>query len=248
MLPKKSGIEIMSYPPAKVFINGKESGMTPYKNTTLKPGEVEVKLETDDNKWSRKVQLDNNINTVIDWEMGKEEKLSGGYILYMEKTGDNKNAGLLINVNPDKTAVAIDNEIKGFSPLRIENVTEGDRQITLSYPGFKTVNVFVKAVVGYQLIVEAKLVEEGIDAMLTPTPAVSGVSPTVSELRPMVVIKETETGWLRVRQEASSGSMEVAKIKPGEKYLLVEENTDWYKIDLGNGISGWISAKYAGKL
>jgi len=244
-LPKKSGIEIMSYPSAKVYINGKESGMTPYKNTSLKPGDVEIGLGTEDYKWTRKIQLNNNINTVIDWEMGKEEKQGGGYILYMEKTGDSKKAGILVNVNPDKAAVAVDNEIKGYSPLRMEDLTEGDRQITLSYPGYKTVNVFVKAMVGYQLIIEAKLVEENIvqSDTITPSPI-----PTLGETKIMVIIKETETGWLRVRQEASSGSVEVARTKPGEKYPLISENTEWYKIDLGNGKTGWISAKYADKL
>jgi len=243
VLPKKSGIEIMSYPPAKVLINGKESGMTPYKNTTLKPGDIEIGLETNDYKWSKKVRLNNNINTVIDWELGKEEKQSGGYVLYMERTGNSKNSGILVNVNPDKAAVAIDGEIKGFSPLRIDSVTEGDRQITLSYPGFKTVNVFVKAVPGYQLIVEAKLIEEGVENLPTPT-----ITPTVGEKITMVVIKETETGWLRVRQQANSESGEIARVNPKDKYPLMEENQGWYKIDLGGGKEGWISAKYADKL
>ena len=42
--PKKSGLEIMSFPVAKVYLNNKEVGITPYKNMNLKPGENEIKL------------------------------------------------------------------------------------------------------------------------------------------------------------------------------------------------------------
>jgi uncharacterized protein YgiM (DUF1202 family) len=63
----------------------------------------------------------------------------------------------------------------------------------------------------------------------------------------MITIKETETGWLRVRESANGSSTEVAKVKPGEKYKMLAEVTDWYQIDLGNGKTGWVSAKYAEK-
>jgi uncharacterized protein YgiM (DUF1202 family) len=62
-----------------------------------------------------------------------------------------------------------------------------------------------------------------------------------------IKIKETETGWLRVRESSSSASKEVAKINPGATYTMLEETRDWYKIDLGNGTNGWISTSYGEK-
>jgi uncharacterized protein YgiM (DUF1202 family) len=62
-----------------------------------------------------------------------------------------------------------------------------------------------------------------------------------------VIIKETETGWLKVRENNSASSKEVIKVKPGEQYVLLSEEKDWYKIDLGSSKSGWISATYAEK-
>lgn len=238
LAPKKSGVEIMSYPPAKVYIDGKEMGMTPYKNNELKPGEVEIKLATNDKTWTKKIELHNNINTVIDWELSGEEKEFGGYILYMEKTGD-KNAGLLVNTVPEKAAVQIEGEIKGFSPTRINDIGEGDKQVTLSFPGYKSLNVFIKSVLGYQIVIEGKLIEE------------KGVSEEKKEevlqsrIEKEVVIKETETGWLRVREASSSAAVEVAKVKPGDKYKLIEETVDWYKIAVESSKSGWVSTKYA---
>lgn len=243
LIPKKSGLEVISYPTAKVFINNKEMGMTPYKNNNLQPGAVEVKIDSGSSQWSKSIELQNNINTVVDWEFGKGDKDSGGYILYLEKTGDNKNAGLMVNSTPDKTAVSIDSEIKGFSPQRFTDIGEGDRQLTLSYPGYKNLDVFMKAINGYQLVVEANLAEEVETIDQTPIATPSSIINQTKQVK----IKETETGWLRVRDTADSNAKEIARVNPNEKYPLLEEKTDWYKIDLGNGKSGWISSKYASK-
>ena len=62
----------MSYPTAKVYINNKEMGSTPYKNLDLKPGENEVKLVAGIREWKKTIDLQNNINTVIDWQFGDD--------------------------------------------------------------------------------------------------------------------------------------------------------------------------------
>ncbi len=243
LIPQKSGLEVISYPPAKVFVDNKEVGMTPYKDTNLKPGVVEVKLSTNNSEWSKKVELQNNINTVVDWEFGKEDKSSGGYVLYLEKTGDTKNAGLMVNAIPDKTAISIDNEIKGYSPLRFDNIVAGDRQLTLSAPGKKNLNVYLKAINGYQLVIDGTLAEEEVVAASDSASLVQS-TPTINTTK-KVTIKETETGWLRVRDTSDNSGKEIAKVKPKEQYNLLEQIQDWYKIDLGTSKSGWISSKYA---
>ena len=50
-----------------------------------------------------------------------------------------------------------------------------------------------------------------------------------------------------MRESSSSSSKEIIRVKPGESYALLEEETDWYKIDLGSSKSGWISTTYAEK-
>jgi len=245
LIPKKSGLEVISYPVAKVYVDNKEVGMTPYKNSGLKPGTIEVKLKTNDQEWSKKVELQNNINTVVDWEFGTDKESSGGYVLFLEKTGDDKKAGLMVNATPDKSAISIDNQIKGRTPQRFNDIGQGDKQLTLSFPSHKNLNVFVKAINGYQLIIDAILAEEKTDedtasTDIQPTPSVANTK--------SVVIKETETGWLRVRDQANNAGEEVAKVKPKEIYPLLEEAAEWYKIDLGNDKSGWVSTKYVEKV
>lgn len=218
-------------------------GSTPYKNMGLKPGENEIKLVSANGEWKRKIDLQNNINTVIDWQFGDSADGDSGYILYLEKTGDKK-AAVLVNTVPDKTTIAIDGQVKGISPIKINNINEGDRQLSASFPGYKDVNVFMKAINGYQLVVNAKLAADksNIDQILPIETTVDSLTTTKK-----VTIKETETGWLRVRDKNSNSGIEITRVKPGESYVLLEEQTDWYKIDLGNGKNGWISATYASK-
>jgi hypothetical protein len=246
---RKSGIEIISYPTAKVYIDGKEAGMTPYKNNSLAPGDVEIKLSTGSADWTKEIHLENGANTVINREFGNTNEESGGYILYFESTGDNKKAGLMVSSNPNRAAVYTDDDIRGYSPIQIDDAGEGDKKLSISFPGYKTVSSYVKLINGYQLVVEAELGKEA--AVITPnadmtSPEISSSSaqlPTTT----IVTIKETETGWLRVRTSADANSAEVARVNPGEKYNLISEVTDWYQIDLGNGKTGWVSAKYAEK-
>lgn len=247
LVARKSAIEINSYPLAKVFLDGKEMGMTPYKNRSLLPKEVDVKLVTNDKEWSKKIILQNNISTVVDWEFGKDNEASGGYVLYLEKTGDKNKAGIMINTNPGKSTVVIDNEVKGLSPIRISNIGEGDKHLALSFPNHKSIDIFMKSVLEYQLVVDAVLPEEEmiIEQKEEKTEDLPiGIS-NISTIN--IKIKETETGWLRVRETSSSVSKEVGRVYPGESYPLIEEKTDWYKIDLGEDKNGWIASSYGEK-
>lgn len=245
---KRSAVEIDSYPVAKVFIDGEEMGLTPYRNRDLAPGEIEVKLKSNDKEWTRKIKLQNNISTVINWEFGNNDSENGGYILYLEKTGDKDKAGLLANTIPNKSTIAIDNEIKGMSPLKINDIGQGDRHITLSYPGHKTIDIFAKSLKGYQLVIESTLAEEAlVENQNENDEPVDNPDLITTPAQKTVTIKETETGWLRVRERNSSTAKEIARVNPGATYPILEEETDWYKIDLGNNESGWISASYADK-
>lgn len=59
-----------------------------------------------------------------------------------------------------------------------------------------------------------------------------------------VQILSTPTGTLNVRSGPSLSYSILTKVKPDEKYTLLEEKSDWYKINV-NGTKGWVSAQYA---
>jgi uncharacterized protein YgiM (DUF1202 family) len=62
-----------------------------------------------------------------------------------------------------------------------------------------------------------------------------------------VQILSTPTGTLNVRDGPGTSYDIITKVKPGEKYELLEEKGDWYKIKLPTE-TGWISSEYAKKL
>lgn len=234
----RSGVEIVSSPMAKVYLNGQELGMTPYKNNNLKAGVNKIKLSDNAGDiWEREIKLENNVSTVINWDFSDE---NSGYILSMEKSGEK--GSLLVNSIPSNAAVSVDGELKGYTPIKIDSLESGDKNVVINYSGYKAVDLIVKMLDGYQLIIDSKLKSENINVgNSSPNP-----SPIVNKT--MVQIKETETGWLRVRKEANNSSVEIGRVKPKEKYEMLSEVKDWYQINLEASGSGWISAKYAEKI
>jgi hypothetical protein len=235
---KKTGIEIMTNPSAKIYINGKNEGNAPYKNNDLKPGEIDLRLEYGEIVVNKKIKLKDGSASVIDWNFGQNEEESGGYVLSMEKTGDKKMVGLIATSTPNKSILSIDDQNLNYTPKKIDNLGEGDKKITISFPSYKSTNIFIGGVKGYRFIIEAKLAkEEVIMSTIEPTPT------SLAEKK-MITIKETETGWLRVRDSSSSAGSEITKINPGESFELIEESGDWVKIKLNDNKSGWVSATY----
>ena len=206
---------------------------------SLKPGEIDIRLDGGDNNyWERRIKLENNVTSVINWNLEKDN--DSGYILSMEKTGEN--GSILVNSNPGGAMVYIDGELKNSSPTKIEGVTEGDRKLSISYPGYKGVNLIVKVVKGYQLVVDAKLGKEQrteITSTIAPIPTQS--------LGPKIKIKETETGWLRVRDAANNSGVELGRAKPGDIFELISESSGWYQISFEDK-DAWVSTKYAEKI
>jgi hypothetical protein len=95
---------------------------------------------------------------------------------------------------------------------------------------------------GYQLIIDTKMEKENITdnaGSVTPMPTIN--------LGPKIKIKETETGWLRVRDSASNNGIEIGRAIPGNTYEMISEGTDWYQIKFGDK-NGWVSTKYAEKI
>jgi hypothetical protein len=57
----------------------------------------------------------------------------------------------------------------------------------------------------------------------------------------LATIKNTSTGWLRVRQ--APGGAEVGKVYPGESYVVLDTSAGWLQILLEDG-TGWVSGTY----
>lgn len=257
-----AALQINTNPPANVFIDGKVLGKTPFQSSEMQSGEITVKLipeSTDEplSSWEGKITLNSGVLTLIERELAYSEESSSGQILTLEKSKDKEKASLTVISNPDGALIHIDGEAKGFTPITIDQVGTGDHQIVLSKDGYLEKSIRARAVAGFKLLVNAKMGEETdfsdtSAATESGTPAPSGKPTTApgssSSSSITIEIKETPTGWLRVRKEASTASAEVGKVNPGEKYEVLEEKNGWYKIEYEEDSEGWISGQYAQKI
>jgi type IV pilus assembly protein PilM len=59
----------------------------------------------------------------------------------------------------------------------------------------------------------------------------------------VVIILETEEGWIDVRQGPDDNYPSVARINAGDSFPLLAEFDNWYRIELTDGTTGWVSGK-----
>ncbi len=250
----QAGLRVVSSPTGSVFISDKMVGRTPYEDK-MKSGEYIVKVipegaSTTAVSWQGKVTLSPGVLTFVNRELGTSDLTSAGETLMMEKIKD-KDAQIAVLTNPDGAIVSLDGQEKGAAPLILRNVSSGDHDVSVSSSGFITRTIKIKATEGYKLTASFQLaVSEG---SITPTPsatssAQTGGGTSNDEMQtPYVLIKDTPTGFLRVRSEPSVNATEAAQVKPGEKYPYLDTSDGWYKIRFDEKNEGWISAQYATK-
>jgi len=266
-------LQISTTPRATVFVDANQVGVTPFFNDNIQSGEHTIKLVPETtvdglSSWETKVDLLPGILTVINRDFGATEALSSGEILSLEKTGRRDKSSIAVISVPDQGVVKIEGEPKGFTPLTIEDLAPGDYQIVISATGYEERIVSASTIGGYKLIINVQLAqqiegieeatesaeteeeeegaeeeeEEETEPTVTPTPKAKVTPPP----KPYVEIKDTPTGFLRVRADSSTDSDELAKLDPGDMYpYLEEEDNGWYKIEYEDGEEGWISGVYA---
>ena len=255
-----AGLEIATTPSSTAFLNGENKGETPYSDKNLKPGTYTLKLvplgSTSLPSYETKLILSSKASTVISRTFTDSELDSSGYTLQLQEEAS---GGTFISVisDPDTVNVTLDDKPSGFTPLSKIAITPGSHSLVVTSPGYLEQTLSVNTVKGYNLIINFKLAGETIT--LTPpepaSPSADSQSPSPSPSamslepsspdKPYVLIGETGTGWLRVRQDASGTSEELGKVDTGEKLKYLDESTDlgWHKVEF-EGSPGWVSGKY----
>ncbi|MEK7182659.1 MAG: PEGA domain-containing protein [Patescibacteria group bacterium] len=242
-----AGILIETEPTATVFLDGEQVGTTPFR-AQRRPSEVTVKLIPFAQgsplvPFETKVTLVSGIETVIKRSFGPTEDESSGEVLLFEKMGG-RVATVAIVSTPDAAQISLDGKTIGFTPRKIEEAEPGQHTLRLSAEGYSPREMNIQTVAGYKLTIIAKL------AKLPEAQEEKKVEETTQQKIQLVEILTTPTGFLRVRTEPSTTATESARVTPGKRYTLLEENEDksWYKIEYEEGKTGWISAQYTKKV
>lgn len=251
--PKLAGVYIETVPSASVWIDGKQVGRTPYRET-FNPSEVLVRLipdsfETPLAPYETKISLVAGVETVIRYEFGETQETSAGDIISFEKNPGTDISLVAVSV-PDSAQLTIDGLEKAFTPHKTSALVAGVHELKFSLTGYEDRVVEVKTHEGYKLTAVAKLAKsQNMDEVEDAT-GEADLKEDKEENKELVEILSTSTGFLRVRSEASTLADEVGQVSPGERYPWVstDEKTGWFEIEFEKGKTGWVSNQYAKKI
>lgn len=250
----KGALQITSTPKSKVYLNGKYIGDTPLCKCDIKDMIVEgeytlelIPLSGGYDSFKQRIQINPRVLTVVDKNYAQKD-LGDASIIGLTQIENKTDAQISVVTFPEGAKVFLDNDLKGKSSILLKNVKDSDHEIKVSKDGFKDKIVRIRSVPGYRLDV---LIYLGLNQNFIASKA--GITPSListdsSKLdKVSVVILNTPTGFLRVRQLPSLSAAEISQVAPGEKYLLLDEQDGWFKIQLADEKFGWISTQYAQK-
>ena len=250
-------ISILSTPKSVVYLDQIQIGNTPIQQK-IKVGEYLIKLIPNKEAsqaatWQGKIKVYKNAVTHVGRALGSSDISTAGEIstvTKMESKPSRDNIGeIAVESEPQGALVFLDLDEKGVAPLILSDVPKGTHELSVFLPGFirRTIKLNVEA--GFRTTTIVKL---AID-QLTPKESTKSANiisnkESSSATGVKVRIKETPTGWLRVRSEPSVNASESAKVNPGESYALIEEQPNWYKILFNDEQEGWVAAQYSEKV
>ncbi len=189
--------------------------------------EVEQKLQIGENLWQAPLEVkDKNGSAVFSEEPLLQDRfpLTVRWLLY-----EKDNAQLLLVQETKERLGQRDYKIGAIEQLKVE---AGDNSDLLYLVGEATLMV-------------RELIEIPQDI---PTPEVSLTpSPSPAAIQAMVVVRDTPTGWLNVREGSGTTYPMITRVYPGESYLLLEEKNEWYKIKIDEDTAGWVFSGYVDK-
>lgn len=265
--PKEGELRVESNPTVSIFLDNKHIGRSPYREK-VKAGEYTIRLVPESTigdiaPWQAKISVGANLLTFVNAILSESELASAVDVLWLEKSVAAK-PELSVITNPDGASVVIDDATKGITPITISDLAVGDHNLTVTSPGFLTRTMKIKLTSGYKLIASLKLALSATGTssdtsgasqsaiLTTPTPTLKAGTKTATSSastqtppKPYVVIKDTPTGFLRVRMEPSTSATEAGRVNPGEMYHIFSEQSSWYQISYDGTNKGWISGTYA---
>ena len=249
----KGALQITSNIKAAAYLDNKPIGDTPLchceGNDTIESGKHELRIVPEDRSFapfSAKIEINTGVLTAVDRTF-LPGSFASAYILTLAKNNSSDPQFFIASI-PEGALVELDGESKGITPILLDPLSASEHEVEIQKQGFSKKTVRIRAVPSYRVVLNVLLgtksgVDESIEApdqKITPTQA-------ASIKQDLVLIKDTPTGFLRVREQATTASREVGRVNPQETYVFLDENTSWFKIELRDKTIGWVSKQYAEK-
>lgn len=233
-IKQRSGVSITTSPAdATVYLNNREVGKTPHEVKDLEVGEYIVRLEKDQDLWQGSVRLNSGTVTIVNRDLANDQPSSAGEVLTLTK-----GQGLTLISNPKGAKVTIDGKEVGVTPLDIDS-EEGEHTIFVEHSNYIKRSIRVYLPEGFNLAIVSDLALSEADLSTIATPV---IKETLE-----VVVKDTPTGFLRVRDKPSLKGVEIAQVKPQDRLILLEELTGWVRVRLSDDTEGYVSSTYIEK-
>lgn len=227
----KGGVKISSSPAATVYLNNQQVGMTPYQNESLSAGEHRIKIGSSSASWQGQVQVTQGTLTVVNRELADNQASSSGEALVLSA-----GSGVVITSTPTDSSVEIDGKTVGRTPLSVSSLVAGDHTFTLSHDGYlkRSIRAYLPDKLKLSLDADLAISEADLSAVGTP----------LVQIAQQLVVLNTPTGFLRVRDKPSLVGAEIGRLTVGEIVTLIEQQGNWSKVNLSNGKQGFVSSEY----
>ena len=230
----KSGINIATFPTAaRVFLDNIETGTTPFEGKDLISKEYILKIQKDNLDWEGKVNLNPGVVTLVNRDLALGIASSAGEILTLEK-----GQGVTVISTPSNADVEIDGKNIGKTPIAV-NIDTGEHTFNISHSNYLNRSIRAQVLKNYNLTMTVDLALSEADLSTPQAPVITKT--------PQLIVKNTPTGFLRVRDKASLNGKEIAQVKPGDTLILLESLGSWDRVRLSDGTEGFVSSDYVSK-
>lgn len=239
---------------SKVYIDGEAAGDTPYcrgdialcrgEGGRVSVGEHTIKIVPEDSSLSPytiKTEVLPSVMTAVDRTF-LPDGLSSAYTLTLEKYRKGETA-LFVQSIPAGALVSIDGVSGGVTPYRDSEVSASEHVLEIQKSGFAKKTIRIRTVEGYTLVVNVILGAAGAEEEEEIPEEEKEASVAAS-----VKVLSTPTGFLRVRSGPGTGNAEITTIKPGDTFVIIEEENGWYHIQIDEDVSGWVSEEFVEKV
>ncbi len=140
---------------AEVYLGDKLLGTTPFETEELSPGEREVVIKNDGRQYKTTAKFVSGTQVAVNRDLGTSDIFSSGQNFWMEKDGSD--LVLSIVSDPSNATVYIDNTKVGETPYSASNLSEGEYEVRVEYPGYETQSARVSIKRGFKLNVSVDL-------------------------------------------------------------------------------------------